>query len=780
MTNIKTVGICGAGVMGSQLAAFLASTSIRVYLFDLTQDLAERGIETASNVHPAAFYHKKFITNITLCNYKDHLDKLRECEWIVEAISERLDWKQDLYRKIHPHMNKKAVLSSNTSGLSLKDLTEGLEEDLLKRFLITHFFNPPRYMRLVELIAGEKTGENVLQNMTKFIEQSLGKGVVRAKDTPNFIANRIGVFGMMLTLKLARDMRFSVEQVDALTGPVMGRPKSATFRTADLIGLDTLAFVAKTSYEKCPDDEQRDLFLIPSLLSQLIDRKWLGQKTKRGFYRKEDRDILALDLETLEYNPRKKVRMDAIGVARRFTDIKKKLNALVYNPDEAGRFAWELTIGVLSYAAHRLEEISDDIIGIDRAVKWGFGWELGPFETWDSIGVLKSTKRMEAEGRPVPGAVRSLLESGKQSFYERDEKGKAHYFDIKSRAIRPASVEKDVIVLSDEKAQGKEILRNWSASLVDIGNGVGCVEFHSPLQPEFNPIDTAIMDMLQQSLIAVEKKGFKGLVISHEGTHFTVGANLAMILELARSRQFPLIEQLSKMFQEINQAIRYALFPVVAAPFSLCLGGGFELIAPCCRIVALAELYCGAVETGVGLIPGAGGSMRLLSHMSHRYPPQKFGPMFPAQKAFETIAFAKVSTSAHEAVELGYLREKDIIVLSKDRQIARAKDEVLKLSKDYIPPEPSEFILPGEGGRGAITVVVESYLKAGKISEHDALIAKKLAYVVTGGDRANGIDPVDEQYLLDIEREVFVSLTGEPKSQQRMAHMLKTGKPLRN
>ena len=780
MANTKTIGICGAGVMGSQLAAFFASASSRVYLFDLTKDLAEKGIEYASKTRPPAFYHEKVVKNIVPCDYENHLQELGKCDWIIEAISERLDWKQNIYRKISPHLNKTAVLTSNTSGLSLKDLTEKMDEDLRERFLITHFFNPPRYMRLVEFIPGKKTRKDVLQDMEDYISRTLGKGIVHAKDTPNFIANRIGIFGMMLTLKLVEEMRFSVEEVDSLTGPVLGRPKSATFRTADLIGLDTMALVARTSYEKFPDDKHRDLFQIPPLFSQLIERKWLGQKSGQGFYRKEGKDILALDLESMEYKLRKKVRMDAIGVARRFTDIRKKLPALIDNPDPAGKFSWELTIGTLAYAADRLKEISNDIINIDRAVKWGFGWQLGPFEIWDSIGVLKSIKRMKAEGKRVPAAAKSLVGSGKESFYERNEKGKALYFDIQSRTMKPVPSEKGVIQLSDEKARGKEILRNWSASLVDIGDGVGCVEFHSPLQPEFNPIDAAVLDMLQQSLFVAGKKGFKGLVISHEGTHFSAGANLAMILELAKNRLFPVIEQVSKMFQDITQAIKYAPFPVVAAPFSVCLGGGFELIASCRKIVSLAELYCGAVETGIGLIPGAGGNLRLLTHISHRFPPRKFGPMFPVQKAFETIAFAKVSSSAHEAMELGYLREDDIIVLSRDHLITRAKEEVLKLSEDYSPPEPFDLILPGEGARHAISVVVEGFLKAGKISEHDALIAKKLAYVVTGGERANGIDPIEEQYLLDIEREVFVSLTGEPKSQERMAHMLKTGKPLRN
>ncbi len=779
MADIKTIGICGAGVMGGQLAAFFGSAGFKVHLFDINQKLAEKGIQGALKARPPAFYHPRFAKRITPCNYDEHLERFAECDWILEAIAERLDWKSELYAKIQPHMKEEAVLSSNTSGLYLKELVEALDESVRRRFLITHFFNPPRYMRLVEIIEGESTSDDVVRAMVSFIGETLGKGIVYAKDTPNFIANRIGVYGMMLALRLTEEKRLTVEQVDALTGPVMGRPKSATFRTADLVGLDTLGLVARTAYDKCEADEARDLFQPPPVLAKLVERESLGQKSGEGFYRKEGKKILALDFASMEYRPSQKSRMDGIGVARRSTDLRQKIHALVYNPDAAGEFAWELTIGTLAYAAQRVGEIADDVVNVDRAMQWGFGWQLGPFETWDAIGVRKSVQRMKREGKPVPPMVQQLLASGKESFYERDDEARRCYFDV-SGAMKPLAVEPGLVVLADEKARGKEILRNWSASLVDVGDGVGCVEFHSALQAEFNPIDGAILDLIQQSLFEAGKRGFKGLVISHEGTNFCAGANLDMILGLAKRKQFALVDQVSKMFQDLTQALKYAPFPVVAAPFSICLGGGFELIGSCRRVVPLSELYCGAVEVGVGLIPGAGGNLRLLTHLSERFPPQRHGPMVPVQKAFEVIAFAKVSGSAHEAVELGYLREDTPIVLSRDHLIARAKEEVLKLAEDYQPPEPPELILPGEGGRLAIYSAVDNFVKAGTISPHDALIGKKLANVLTGGERADGIEPVEEQYLLDIEREAFVSLAGEGKSQERMAHMLKTGKPLRN
>jgi len=781
MSEIRTIGVCGAGVMGSQLAAFFASAGFDVLLFDLEQEMSEKGIAGALKARPAAFYHKRFAKKIKPCNYTEHLELIAQCDWVIEAIGERLDWKLGLYEKLQAHLTPEAILTSNTSGLPLASLVEGMDSGLRKRFLITHFFNPPRYMRLVELVPGVDTDPEIYAAMRTFLSDKLGKGVVEARDTPNFIANRIGVFGMMLALELTEEMRLSVEQVDAITGPVMGRPKSATYRTADLVGLDTLAFVAKTGYDRCPDDESRDIFEIPPLLAQMLENDWLGQKTGQGFYKKEGKEIFALDFESFEYNPKTKPRMDGIGVARRFTDLGKKLNALVYNPDAAGKFAWELTIGTLAYAANRVGEIADDLVEIDRALRWGFGWEMGPFQIWDAIGVEKSVKRMKHEGKPIPAFVESLLASGATSFYDRDEAGEPQFFDLESKALQLQPSEPGVIVLADEKARGREMLRNWSASLVDIGDGVGCVEFHSALQPELNPIDGGILDILQQSLQVVQSEGMKGLVISHQGTHFCAGANLALILELATSKQFDVLDQVSKAFQDLGQFIKYAPFPVVAAPFSLTLGGGFEMIAPCRQVVALAELYCGAVEVGVGLIPGAGGNLRVLEHFLERMPAQKLGPMVPIQKAFETIAFAKVSASAEEAKELGYLREDNLIVLSRDHQISLAKEIVLTLATDdYQPPTPPELKLPGLGGKLAIKSVVTGYRLAGKISKHDAHIANGLAHVLTGGSRGGSGESLDEQYLLDLEREVFVSLAGEEKSQARMAHMLKTGKPLRN
>jgi 3-hydroxyacyl-CoA dehydrogenase len=567
---------------------------------------------------------------------------------------------------------------------------------------------------------------------------------------------------MMLALKLTQEMRFSIEQVDALTGPVMGRPKSATYRTADLVGLDTLAFVAKTAYDKCAEDDARDLFKLPPVLESLIEKEWLGQKSGQGFYKKEGKDIYALDLEKMEYNPKQKPRMDGIGVARRFTDLGKKHYALVYNPDPAGRFAWELMIGVLAYAADRVGEIADDIVSIDQAMKWGFAWELGPFETWDAIGVERSVHRMEREGKKVPAFVRSLLDSGEESFYRgcalllrsRIEGDEAHRHRAGRRGAGGQKGRRQGGAAQLERLAGRS-RRRCRLSGVPLG-AAGSDEPDRWRHP--------------RHARTVAREGRPGG--NERSGHLAPGD------AFLRRRQ-PRPDPRAGPEQTVRRH-RPDLQDLPGSDPDDPLRPRFEMVAPCHQIVALAELYCGAVEVGVGLIPGAGGNLRLLTHMAERLPAKQHGPMAAVQKAFETIAFAKISASAYEAVELGYLREDNLIVLSRDHQIAMAKEIVLTLAKDYQAPKPTELVLPGLGGKLAIQSVVQGFRLTGKISKHDAHIAKGLAHLMTGGSRANGIDPVEESYLLELEREVFVSLAGEEKSQARMAHMLKTGKPLRN
>ncbi|MDZ7292981.1 MAG: 3-hydroxyacyl-CoA dehydrogenase NAD-binding domain-containing protein [candidate division KSB1 bacterium] len=778
--KIEKVAVLGTGVMGSQLCAHLANVGIASLAFDISQELAEKGIQSALALKPSPFYDSSRANLITPCNYDQHLERLAEVDWVIEAVAERLDIKRSLFARIAPVLKSEAILSSNTSGLSIKEMMAEMPMDLRQRFLVTHFFNPPRYMRLIELIKGEETRSEVVDFIAAFCENVLGKGVVYAKDTPNFIANRIGVFGMMLTLRLAREMNLTVEEVDQLTGEIIGRPKSATFRTADVVGLDTLVHVAKTSYDKGADDEARDIFAIPDYLQKMLENKWLGQKTQKGFYQKVGKDILSLNLTTLEYGPQKPVRFDGYRVAKGYTAVGDKIKALVESDDRAGKFLWEQISQTLIYAANRIPEIADDIVNVDNAMKWGFGWQLGPFEVWDAIGVEKSARRMEKEGKPVPAWVRAMLDSGRTKFYETTREGRT-YFDLAAKKAQPMPEKAKTISLDLRKMQGREIRRNWSASLIDLGDGVACVEFHSPLQPALNPIDAAMIDMLFTAQEVVVKEGFRGLVIGHQGQNFSAGANLALILELIKAKNWKGIEAISKAFQDVTQNLKHGPFPVVAAPFNLTLGGGYEVCAGADKIVASAELYCGSVEVGVGLIPGAGADLRLLLNAMKAMEKKRPGPFPPVQQAFETIAFAKVSTSAHEAIKLGYLTKDDRIVVNPEHLLHEAKQAVLELAKDYQPPAYRDDIyLPGLGGRLAIENTMDGILKSGKISAHDLLIGKKLAYVLTGGEKASLTKPVDEQYILDLEREAFVSLCGEKLTQDRIAHMLKTGKALRN
>ncbi len=775
--KIKKVAVLGAGVMGSQIAAHLSNAGIPSLLFDINQELAEKGLATALKLKPAPFYNPKTAGLIKCCNYDDHLKLMAEADWVIEVIAERLDWKQALFERIEPVLKRGAIISSNTSGLLISDMLAGRKDEFKQNFLVTHFFNPPRYMRLLEIIPGPDTRPDTLNAVADFCENTLGKGIVYAKDTTNFIANRIGVYGMMLTMDLAKKTGLSVEEVDKLTGPILGRPKSATFRTADVVGLDTLAHVSTSSYEKCPEDEQRDLFKIPDYLQKMLENGWFGQKTGVGFYKKEGKNILSLNLDTLEFGPQKPVRFSSYKNAKSYTTTAEKIRELVYSDDKAGEFLWELLSSTLIYSANRIPEIADDVVNIDRALRWGFGWELGPFECWDAIGLERSVKRMESQGKTIPAWIKEMMKNGYESFYE--TKGKKEWFySIPKGSYEQVPVSKKLV---KPTLQGLRKKKNWCASIYDIGDGVGYLDFHSVLQPAMNPVDGSIMDMMAESLQAVPKYGFKGLVIGSQGPNFSAGANLQMILELSKAKQWKALDMISKTLQDLTQAMKFSNFPVVSVPFNITLGGGFEIAACADQIVASAELYCGAVEVGVGLIPGAGGNLRILLNFMDSMAKGRSGPFPPVQKAFETIGFAKVSSSAKEAVAFGYLKKSDTIVINPEHLIYEAKQTVIKIAEDYkAPEERKDIILPGEDGFLVLKDGLSNFVKQGVISEHDKLIGEKLSYVLTGGSRASTVKPVSEQYLLDLEREAFVSLCGDKLSQDRMAHMLKTGRPLRN
>jgi 3-hydroxyacyl-CoA dehydrogenase len=775
MQKIEKAAVLGAGVMGAQLAAHFSNAGIPCLLYDVSQDIAEKGLQAALGLRPAPFYNKKTAELITPCNYDEHINQLAEVDWILEAVVERLDIKQTLFQRLLPHLKESAVISSNTSGIAISKMMAGLPEEFQKRFLVTHFFNPPRYMRLLEIVRGENTDPICADQIAEFCGNVLGKGIVHANDTPNFIANRIGTFGMMLTMELTEQIGLTIEEVDKITGTIVGRPKSASFRTADVVGLDTLAHVAQNTYEFCEEDEAREVFRAPQFLQSMLEQGMLGQKSRKGFYQKVERNILSLDLKTLEYTPQKKVHFDGYRVAKSFSKTGDRIRALAFSDDNAGKFFWELLSRTLIYAANRVPEITDDIVNVDNAMKWGFGWELGPFETWDAIGVQKSVKRMQDEGKKVPPWVEKMLSSGQTAFYARAN-GDTTYFDVGDAAPRKVPVGPKMIDL-ESASNGKVISKNWCASIVDISDGVACLQFHSALQPVMNPIDGSILDMLQESLELVPKHGFKGLVIGHQGPNFSAGANLALIIQLCEAKEWSRIEAISKTFQDVSQKLRFSSFPVVSAPFNLCLGGGYEAAACANRMVASAELYCGLVEVGVGLIPGAGGNLRVLMNNLAKLERARTGPFPVVQRTFETIGFAKVSTSAKEAVALGYLTRDDRIVLNSAHLLFEAKQSVLAMSDGFEPPtEREDLILPGEGGRLAIESGLNDMVKAGKISEHDKLIGSKLANVLTGGEKASPTNPVREHDILDLEREAFVSLCGEKLSQDRMQHMLKKGR----
>ncbi|MDJ0862035.1 MAG: 3-hydroxyacyl-CoA dehydrogenase/enoyl-CoA hydratase family protein [Gammaproteobacteria bacterium] len=779
--QIETVGVLGAGVMGAQLAGHLANVGVPSLLFDVSQDLAEKAIANLATLKPAPLYKPGAAELITPCSYAQHQEKLATADWVLEAVVERLDVKHQVYQTILPHLGESAILTSNTSGLPLADLVTVLPEAVRRRFMITHFFNPPRYMHLLELVRGRETSDAVYQRIADFAENVLGKGLVDAKDTPNFIANRIGIYSMMTALRVAREFGLTVEQVDKLTGVDVGRPKSATFRTADLVGLDILAHVARTSYERGEQDEEREVFQLPEILAKLIEEGRLGQKTKAGFYKKIEKNILSVSLESGEYHPQERVRFDGLRLAKGRHSVPQKISALTYSDDKAGRFFWETLARTLLYCANRIPEISDDIVSVDNAMKWGFGWVLGPFETWDAIGLQRSVLRMEKDGRKVPGWIIDMLKSGRGSFYS-VEAGKKRVYDLSSGSLTDCPVKKRSIQFNLERSKGHVVQRHWSASLIDLGDGALDLEFHSVLQPVLNPIDGSMIDMLNRGLDLVESRKYRSLVIAHQGQNFCAGANLALVLGFCERQDWDGLERTVEEFQRATQRIRFLPSPVVAAPFQLTLGGGFELIAPAAHRVAAAEVYIGAVEMSVGLIPGAGGNLRLLLNlMENAGKKGRLNVFSVVQKAFETIGFAKVSMGAEDAKRLGYLLRTDTVVVNPDQLVWAARQQALEMAEEYTPPAYRDDLkLPGIGARTAMMTALKGFRAQGKISAHDEKIGQKLAYVLSGGDRAGLTKTVDEQYLLDIEREAFVSLAAEPLTQERIRFMLKKGKPLRN
>ncbi|WP_102344974.1 3-hydroxyacyl-CoA dehydrogenase/enoyl-CoA hydratase family protein [Bacillus sp. Marseille-P3661] len=794
--TMKKVAVIGSGVMGSGIAAHFANVGIPTVLLDIVPKvltaseeskglsledmqvrnrLAAEAKQKLLKHKPAPLTSRENLNLIEVGNLEDDLDKLHSADWIIEVVVERLEVKKKVFEIIDNHRKSGSIVSSNTSGISIQAMAEGRSADFKKHFLGTHFFNPPRYLKLLEVIPTKETDIEVTNFTKKFAEDVLGKGVVVAKDTPNFIANRIGTYGLLVTVREMVKGGYSVGEVDSITGPMIGRPKSATFRTLDVVGLDTFAHVANNVYEKV-DGQEKEVFKIPDFLSSMLDKGWLGSKSGQGFYLKQGKEILELNIKTLEYEPRKKLITSATESVKTVKGVQNKLKALIYNDDRAGMLLWNIMKPTLLYSAQLVGEIADDIVSIDQAMKWGFGWELGPFEIWDAIGLEKSIKRMQQDGEIIPNWIHELLNAGLTSFYD-EVNGDVTYFHKGER--RSLHENPKVIHLNRLKDRNGVIKRNSGASLIDIGDGIAALQFHSPN----NAIGLDIIQMINYAVDEVEKN-YQGLVIANQGKNFCVGANLAMILMEAQDDNYFEIELVVRHFQNAMTKVKYSPKPVVAAPFGMTLGGGAEVCLPAAAIQAASETYIGLVEVGVGVIPGGGGNKELYLRHLEMLPKGAAAEVADLQKianhTFETIAMAKVSTSAHEGKENGYLRRSDGISFNGDHLIHDAKQTVLALAaKGYKPPQRKKIPVVGESGYATMLLGALNLKNSGYISDHDMKIAEKLAFVIAGGRVPEGT-LVDEQYLLDLEREAFLSLVAEPKTQQRMQHMLMRGKPLRN
>lgn len=791
--NIQKVAVLGSGVMGSGIAAHLANIGIPTLLLDiapneLTKEEEAKGLTLDSKAvknrfvnsamqklvkqKPAPLSAKKNLALITPGNFDDDFDKLKNVDWIIEVIVEKLDIKKGLFEKIDAIRKPGTIVSSNTSGVSINAMAEGRSEDFQAHFLGTHFFNPPRYLKLLEVIPSTTTKPEVVEFMQTYGEDVLGKGVVIAKDTPNFIANRIGTYGLIVTMNEMIARNYSVGEVDSVTGPIIGRPKSATFRTLDVVGLDTFAHVSKNVYDQTTGAEQQ-IFDESPILNKMIANGWLGAKSGQGFFKKEGKNILELNLSTFEYEPTKKLVAPSLEMAKQAKGPGGKLKTLIYAKDRVGELLWHSFAPTLIYSAQLMGEIADDIVAIDNAMKWGFGWAQGPFEMWDAIGVEKSVEKMKEEGYEIPAFVTGLLDKGLTTFYSEIDGDLAYYNGTEYVKV---PVNEKAIDLKRYKKKHGVIKSNSGASLIDLGDGIALLEFHS----KSNAIGLDIIQMINYAIDEVEKN-YKGLVIGNQGKNFCVGANLAMILMEAQDDNIFELDFVIKSFQQAMRRIKYAAKPVVAAPFQMALGGGAEVCLPAAHIQASAETYLGLVEVGVGLIPGGGGNIGLYEKFIKGLPNGvEVDYQHIANKVFETVAMAKVSTSGEEARENNFLDFADGVSVNPDHLIYDAKQAALALADaGYTAPVKKPVKVVGAPGYATLLLGAQGMFDSGFISEHDLKIAKKLAYVIAGGKVPYGTE-VTEEYLLNLEKQAFLELVADQKSQMRMQHMLVKGKPLRN
>jgi 3-hydroxyacyl-CoA dehydrogenase len=803
--HIRKIAVLGAGTMGARIAAHLANAQVPSVLLDIIprelapqeqskgltltdprvrNRIAQAGLEAALKSRPAAFSVPESAKMISVGNFEDHLSRLKDCDWIIEAVTENLEIKRALLRQVESVRAPHALVSSNTSGISIASIAEGFSNDFRRHWLGTHFFNPPRYMKLLEIIPTAETLPEVVQTISHFGDLVLGKGIVVAKDTPNFIANRIGTFVTMNVLRVMQQDGYSIEEIDAFTGPAMGLPKSATFRTLDIVGLDVLVHVVRNLAQSLPNDERRDLFQVPEFVTRMIEHKMLGDKTKQGFYKKmkgnsegEGSEIQTLDLKTLEYRPRQKAKFPALEMAANIEDTRRRVASLIKSNDRAGRFYQKVLGDAFHYASTRIPEISDDILSVDNAMKWGFNWEVGPFELFDVVGVEAMAEKWRKENRPVPILVEKLLGAGRKTFYEKAD-GVTRYFDLTSGSIKTLAPNAGVILLPSLKAAQREIKKNAGASLIDLGDGVVCLEFHSKM----NSIGEDTVQMIHAGLKALNEN-YEAMVIGNQAPNFCVGANLMLVLMTIQEGEWDDLHQAVRAFQNANMALKYASKPVVAAPFGLTLGGGVEMCVHTARVRASAETYMGLVEAGVGLIPAGGGTKEMLVRAMDAAPrDEEADPFVNVKEIFMNIGMAKVSTSGEEARKLGYLSARDSVSMNRDRQIADAKQLALDLvNLGYRPGKPRDDILVlGQAAFAKMKLGLHLMRRAEFISDYDVVVATQLAKILSGGGEFTSSQRVSEQYLLDLEREAFVSLCGRKKTIERMQYMLKKGKPLRN
>ena len=798
--RIKKIAIVGSGIMGSGIACHFANIGVEVLLLDIVprelndkekakgltlensmvrNRLVNEALMTSLKSKPSPIYSQKFADRITTGNIEDDLHKIKDVDWVMEVVVERLDIKQQVFEKIEKYRTPGTLITSNTSGIPIKFMNEGRSEDFQKHFAVTHFFNPPRYLKLFEVVPGPKCTQEVTDFLMIYGDKFLGKTSVLAKDTPAFIGNRIGIFGIMSLFHVVKEMGLTIEEVDKLTGPVIGRPKSATFRTIDVVGLDTLVHTANGVKNNCPNDEMRDQFVIPDYVNTMMENNWLGSKTKQGFYKMTKnasgkREILSLDLDTLEYRAKKTAKFETLELTKTIDNVADRFKVLVAGKDKAGEFYRKSFAAMFAYVQNRIPEISDELYRIDDGLRAGFGWEHGPFQIWDAIGVAKGVEIMKAEGKEPAAWVTEMLAKGETSFYSVKE-GATFYYDIpaKSHLKKPGQ---DSFIILDNIRKTNEVWKNSGAVIQDIGDGILNLEFQSKM----NTIGADVLTAINKA-IDLSETNYQGLVIGNQAANFSVGANIGMIFMMAVEQEYDELNYAIKYFQDTMMRMRYSSIPTIAAPHGMALGGGCEISLHADKVVAAAETYMGLVEFGVGVIPGGGGSKEMALRASDLF--QKGDVQLNVlQEHFLTIGMAKVATSAYEAFDIGLLQKgKDVVVVNKERQIAQAKQHAMLMAEaGYTQPAARKDILVlGKQALGMFLVGTDSMEASRYISEHDKKIANKLAYVMAGGDLSEPTK-VSEQYLLDIEREAFLSLTTERKTLERIQHMLKTGKPLRN